>query len=405
MGGSHAHGPVTDVPLSRRAVQVLLGLLALCAVATAIGGVLLWPDEDRVAAVGEGVQFAAEGVTFVEGEITTMQPPCPPAGLGEDGLEREVDRSTCGRLSAVLVEGPEEGGTQEVDYPAAFGNDVLREGDSVRLLRIPPQADQPVIYTFDGVNRLTSLWVLGVAFVLVVAVVARIRGILALISLGFGGAVLFQFMLPALLSGSSGLWVALTGASAIMFVVLYLTHGPSVRTSAALAGTLVGVAIAAGVGQITVNASRLTGVADEENAFLSTFAGELSFTGLLMCALVVAGLGILNDVTITQASAVWELRGAGPGLSRLQLFNRGMRIGRDHIASTIYTIVFAYAGSALAVLLLLSLYDRPILDLLTTEAIAQEIVLTLTTGIALVLAVPITTAIAALTVSSAEAAP
>jgi len=118
-----------------------------------------------------------------------------------------------------------------------------------------------------------------------------------------------------------------------------------------------------------------------------------------MTTVIVAGLGVLNDVTITQASAVWELRSASQEMSRRQLFVSAMRIGRDHIASTIYTIVFAYAGTALPVLLLLYFYQRPVLELLSTEDIAEEIVRTLASAIGLVLAVPITTAIAVATVA------
>ena len=124
---------------------------------------------------------------------------------------------------------------------------------------------------------------------------------------------------------------------------------------------------------------------------------------LLTCAIIVAGLGVLIDVSITQSSAVWELRAAAPSLGRRELFRSGMRIGRDHIASTIYTIVFAYAGAALPVLLLLFLYERPVLDLLQTESMSEEIVRTLASAIGLVLAVPVTTAIAALTVGGAKA--
>ena len=211
-----------------------------------------------------------------------------------------------------------------------------------------------------------------------------------------------KFMLPALLSGSSGMAVSLVGSAAIMFVVLYLAHGPSARTSAALGGTLLGVGVTALVGQLAINGANLSGFGDEGAAMLSAFAGSLSFQGIYTCALVVAGLGVLNDVTITQSSAVWELREAGPQLTRRELFTSGMRIGRDHIASTIYTIVFAYAGSALAVLMLLSLYDRPLFDVLTSETLAEEIVRTLASGIGLVLAVPITTAIAVATVAGPE---
>ena len=131
---------------------------------------------------------------------------------------------------------------------------------------------------------------------------------------------------------------------------------------------------------------------------LTAYAGGLDFQALLVAAVVVAGLGVLNDVTITQASAVWELRGAAPTMTRRSLFASAMRIGRDHIASTIYTIVFAYAGTALLLLLVVSLYDRPLLDLAGTDEIATEIVRSLTSSIGLVLAVPLTTVIAALTV-------
>jgi len=121
---------------------------------------------------------------------------------------------------------------------------------------------------------------------------------------------------------------------------------------------------------------------------------QVDFQGLLTCAIIIAGLGVLNDVTITQSSSVWELRAVAPELSRRQLFSRAMRIGRDHIASTIYTIVFAYVGASLSVVLLLYVYDQPMVSLLSLEDIATEVVRTLCSGIGLVLAVPLTTAIA-----------
>jgi uncharacterized membrane protein len=179
-----------------------------------------------------------------------------------------------------------------------------------------------------------------------------------------------------------------------MFVVLYTTHGISLRTSAALAGTLVGMVLTAGVGWWAVDSAHLTGVVDDGGRVLSTFAADISLQDLLIAAVVIAGLGVLNDVTITQASAVWELRGASPTMSRPRLFTSAMRIGRDHIASTIYTIVFAYAGTALTLLLAVSLYDRSWLDLLGTEEIAEELVRSFASSIGLVLAVPVTTAIA-----------
>ena len=110
--------------------------------------------------------------------------------------------------------------------------------------------------------------------------------------------------------------------------------------------------------------------------------------------MVIAGLGVLNDVTVTQASAVWELRSLRPNALRPEVFASAMRIGRDHIASSVYTLVFAYAGSAMTILLLITAYQRGLAEVATTEQIGQEIVRTLVGAIGLVLAVPITTFVA-----------
>jgi uncharacterized membrane protein len=235
-----------------------------------------------------------------------------------------------------------------------------------------------------------------------VVAVARWRGVRALVGLGFSGIAVLWFMLPALVAGESGLMVGLVGSAAIVFVVLYITHGFSIRTSAAVAGTLAGIGMTAAIGLLSVAMTHVTGVSDEGGGALQAIAGDLDFQGLLTCAVIVAGLGVLNDVTITQASAVWELRGAGPGLSRREIFVAATRIGRDHIASTIYTIVFAYAGTALITLMLISLWGLPLTELLATEEIGQEVVRTLASSTALVLAVPVTTGIAALTVPGAR---
>ena len=217
--------------------------------------------------------------------------------------------------------------------------------------------------------------------------------------------VLVGFMLPALITGKPGILVALVGGTAIMFVVLYVAHGVSIRTSTALAGTLLGVAVTTGLGSLFVELARLAGFAEENEYDLAQLVPGLNFRELLMVGIIVGGLGVMNDVTITQSSAVWELRAAAPSMSRGKLFAAGMRIGRDHIASTIYTIVFAYAGGSLAVLLLLYFTDRPALALMNAEMFASEIVRTLGSAIGLILSVPITTGIAALTVGAAATPP
>jgi uncharacterized membrane protein len=388
-GHSHRAGHDDDVEVAALPRTVLLSVLAAALVLTVVGLLTLWPDGDDVDELRGSVSFAAEGVTFPEATVEEVAPPC--ATLTEP-------RESCGTLEVTVAEGADEGTTAEVDVPVQVSEAGLGPGDRVELVRTPAAEGEPATFAYFNIERSRSLWLLGGLFALVVVVVARWRGLMSLVGLAFAGGVVGLFVLPALLVGEPAVPVAVVGAVAIMYVVLYTTHGFSIRTSAALAGTLGGIAMTAAMGAWAVGASRLTGVTGEEGGVLSTYAGGLDFQALLVAAVVIAGLGVLNDVTITQTSAVWELRGAAPGMSRRSLFASAMRIGRDHIASTIYTIVFAYAGTALLLLLVVSLYDRPLLDLAGTDEIATEIVRSLTSSIGLVLAVPLTTLIAALTV-------
>jgi uncharacterized membrane protein len=372
---------------------VLLLVLAAVGLATVVGVVLLWPDQDEVDDLQGTVGFAAPGVTFPEATVEKVLPACPPSSA--DAPETSAP---CGQIRVSVADGQDKGTEVDVDVPPEVSEAGLDPGDRLVLLRTPGAEGQPATFGYFEIERSTSLWLVAGLFVVVVVAVARLRGLMALVGLGFAGLVLGGFALPALLAGERAVPVVLVAAAAIMYVVLYTTHGFSLRTSAALAGTLVGTVLSAAIGWWSVTSAHLTGVVDEGGRVLSTFADRLSLQELLVAAVVVAGLGVLNDVTITQASAVWELRGAAPTMARARLFTSAMRIGRDHIASTIYTIVFAYAGTALTLLLAVSLYDRSWFDLLGTEEIAEELVRAFATSIGLVLAVPATTAIAVLTV-------
>lgn len=410
MGHSHGHShsgypaDMHDVPVPTRSRAVLLVTLAAFGVATVIGLMALWPDQAKVSAVGARVDYSAPGVTFPHAEITSVDPTCPEEFVGSGDPNSETVQPACFMLHARVTTGPTEGDLVDVPLQGALTAANLGPGDSVQLLRTPAGEGQPPGYSFSGIDRAGSLGWYALAFVVVVGLVARLRGLLAIVGLGISGLVIVRFMLPALLTGEPGVAVALVTASAIMYVVLYLAHGVSIRTSTALAGTLGGILMTAALAEGAVRTSHLSGVSDETGQLLTGYIGGLDFPALLMGAIIIAGLGVLNDVTITQSSAVWELRAAAPDLTRMEIFRSAMRIGRDHIASTIYTIVFAYAGAALSVLLLLYLYNLPLLDLLGTEDIATEVARTLCSAIGLVLAVPLTTAIAASTVSKARTA-
>ncbi|MCW2748259.1 MAG: YibE/F family protein [Nocardioidaceae bacterium] len=362
--------------------------MALIAGATAVGVFALWPHSSDVPKTAN--PYAGPGVKIVEGTVTGVDPfDCGNDPTGPDGLPQV--KGPCGTLT-VKVPGDSSASVQ-VDaarYKLGFSPD-----DRVELVRIAPSG-QPATYEFIDFKRGSSLILLSIIFLIVVGVVARWRGLLAIVGIGVTLLALMKFVLPAILAGENAIVVAVVGSTAIMIIVLYLAHGISIRTTSALFGTLVGIGITGLIGAMATDWTHLTGLGSEDDQTLLAVTGGLDLRGVVAASMIIAGLGVLNDVTVTQASAVWELRAAQPNASAAHTFASAMRIGRDHIASSVYTLVFAYAGSAMTVLLLITVYQRSLTEMATTEGIGTEIVRTLVGAIGLVLAVPITTAFAVL---------
>jgi uncharacterized membrane protein len=390
--------------LSRSAHRVLGAVVAVILVGTVTGMALMWPRGE--APRSQQVTDAFEGVEIVRGSVvSTTSDTCP--GMSEDRLPSgEIPlEARCATSVIALDEGIDgnEAG-QEVDviipYPVFAAG--IAEGDSVDVARYTDPEGGEAVWAWVDFSRELPLGLLAGAFALLVVAVGRLRGVAAIAGLVMGYLTVFVFMLPALLEEKDPVLVALLGSVAIMTVVLYLAHGFTAKTTAALVGTVVGLAITAGLATWATRASHLNGLSTEESFDLTQITALPDLSGLILCGIIVAGLGVLNDVTITQASAVWELRQLAPQLGFGELFSSGMRIGRDHLASTVYTIAFAYAGAALPTLLLISVYDRPLLQTLTSAEIAEEIVRTLVGSIGLVLAIPLTTAVAALLVLSSR---
>ncbi len=399
----HSHGPDPDAPppspetlnRRRRAVWLMLLLLVPAGLATVVGLVVLWPGDGPTRAQQVAETFLPPGTTYPDGRIVSLQTlPCGEAGTVQ---------ATCATAVVEVLEGDGAGEFQQVDLQADVVANGVGEGDTVVLTRDPGAEGGPS-YRFYDFARSTPMLVLAVAFALVTAAVARLRGLAALVGLAFAFFVLIRFVLPGILEGSSPTAVSLVGSAAIMFVVLYLAHGFSARTTTALVGTLFGLALVTVLGALSVGVARLTGLTNEETTQLATYDPTLDFSGLVIAGVVVAGLGVLNDVTITQASAIWQLHEVDPSMGWKELYRRGMTVGRDHIASTVYTIVFAYAGAALPLLLLFDLYSQPAGTIVTGSAMAEEVIRTLVGSIALVLAVPVTTAAGAFFATAAGTA-
>lgn len=400
MAGHH-HGesdePLTDAQRTHRrsALTWLLAALIPLALATLVGLLVLWPDDVSRHVDTTGLQQVLPGTTTHTGTITATE---KVACEGQAGSVPGVE-SACVKVMVHLDEGPETGRRESFTLTNAHLRSGVSVGDKVSLYRIPLEGTNPpeVAYSFRDFERSTPLTVFAIAFAVVVVAVARLRGLLSIIGLGFAFFIIARFMLPALIEGRDPLLVGIVGSGAIMFVVLYFAHGFTLRTTTALVGTLFGLLLTAVLGWIGVRWAHLTGIGEEDDYVLSASSPQLKLTSVVICAVIVAAMGALNDVTITQASAVWELADAVE--DRRTLFTSAMRIGRDHIASTVYTIAFAAAGAALPVLLLLTILERPLPEVLTSELFAAELLRTTVASIGLVLAVPVTTAVGVAAVS------
>ncbi|AWB85161.1 YibE/F family protein [Corynebacterium liangguodongii] len=308
---------------------------------------------------------------------------------------------TCELAIVELASGPDVGKRTLLSSSGMAGDVVLEEGEGISLAMTTDEAG--TTYTFLDMDRSSVIWLwIGATVLLIVAVGAR-RGALGLLGLGVTLLVVFAFLIPALLRGEAPTATALTAGAAVLFPVVFLVHGVSWKSASALAGTLVTMALSAALGNFAVSSAQLRGLGNEDNLLIHLYLSQVSVTGLLMAGFIVGTLGVLNDVTIAQASTVRELYDASPGASPASVIASAMRVGRDHIASMVYTLVLAYLGTALPLSVLLSVTNRPLTQVLSSDVVATELLRSAIGAMALVLAVPITTLIAAGTVSRGRA--
>jgi uncharacterized membrane protein len=368
--------------------RALTVLVAVAAAATVLGIVVLRPTDLDLPDLAEiGVPREIYRATV----IGTDRGPCP-------GLPPEATEPVCLNLRTRLLEGPDRGGLFTIGLAESPSTPDIQPDETIVLAR--QRGAQPGFeYSLVDRDRRSVLVLLTVAFALAVLVLGRLRGLAALVGLAATLAALLTFILPAILDGQSPLLVAVVGASAIAFVAIYLAHGFSTMSSVALLGTLAGLGLTALLGTLFVDLARISGFASEEAILVQVADVQLNLAGLILGGIVIGALGVIDDVTVTQASAVWRIREANPGLDRRALFHSGLRIGRDHVASTVNTLVLAYAGASMPLIVLFVLSRQSLGDVANGEVVATEIVRTLTGSIGLVAAVPITTWLAALVAS------
>ncbi|WP_329245271.1 YibE/F family protein [Streptomyces canus] len=403
-GHSHSHGPAT--PVSKHLRKVIAAILIPFGVAVVVGLAVLWPGgapahertgvgfdrQTQQATVSKVVSVSCKSVN-ASGEAPTGD-----TSTAEGSSAEQQANGTCKKATIRVDTGNDKGRTfTEIVQPDQPRQ--LHEGQKV-VVAYEPSAPKDLQYSVADVNRRLPMGLLAGIFALAVVVVGRLRGVMALVALAVSFMLLNFFVLPAILQGSNPLLVAVVGSSAIMLIALYMCHGLSARTSVAVLGTLISLILIGILGSQFIGWAALTGNTDDNTGLIHGLYPSIDMSGLLLAGVIIGSLGVLDDVTVTQTSAVWELHEANPTMGWRGLYRAGIRIGRDHIASVVNTLVLAYAGAALPLLLLFSIAQSSVGTVANSELVAEEIVRTLVGSIGLVASVPVTTVLAALVVSA-----
>ena len=296
------------------------------------------------------------------------------------------------KLEVLVIGGKRKGEKLVVENNMPVVNaQRYKVGDKVVISANQTPAGKELLYINDYVRRV-PLYFLFAIFAVLTVLIGRKRGLASLIGMGLSFFVIFTFVLPQILSGKDPIFIAITASLFIIPISFYLSHGLNRKTTAAVIGTIIALVVTGILANVFVDAARLTGFASEEAAFLQQAKPDLiNIRGLLLAGIIIGVLGILDDITVSQAAIVSQLKSTSTKIPFWELFNRSMDIGRDHIASMVNTLVLVYTGAAMPLLLLFSNNPQPFSELINYEIIAEEIVRTLVASIGLILAVPITT--------------
>ncbi|WP_022930429.1 YibE/F family protein [Patulibacter americanus] len=395
--------------------RLLVGVVSLVGLLTVVGLIALWPQGDGPSIPGAGTRTVGATVVGVAS-----------ASCGGPSDQR------CLTATFRVTDGPDEGYRAKVVLGPPEVSPALEVGDKVRLVDQRPAegtpgaagasgaggggsagqagaagdaggadapgagaADSGPVYAFSGVDRRVPLVALAIIFALLGAVVARGRGLLALVGTAASLSLVVLWLVPAILDGSSPILVATVGALAVMFVTTALTYGVTTQSLAAVTGIGVSLLVAALLGTLWSELAGLDGKDGDLGSFALQSGGELPLQGILLAGMVIGALGVLTDTVVSQVSTVAALHRNNPSLPPRALYREAFIVGRDHLSATIHTLVLAYAGATLPLLLVASANGVSFGDAINDSQLAEPIVSTLVGSAALVLSVPLSTALAA----------
>lgn len=300
-------------------------------------------------------------------------------------------------LRVELLEGKYQGIPMDVDYgkrQIRNDNNRFTPGDEIFVTMGKTQAGEITAYYRDYV-RTNGLLILAGVFVIAILLMGRRKGLGSLLALAFSMTIIVGYVIPHILAGEDPLRVSLIGSSILLGVTLYLTYGWNLKTHASVLSIMIALLLTGALSVFFVWLTRLTGTGDESTLFLTQLSSvKINMHGLMLGGMIIGALGVLDDLVTSQAAAVFEIYDANPTLGFQRIFEKAMRIGQDHVAATVNTLVLAYTGASLPLLLLFTLGNGNYGFLLNVEFMAEEVVRTLVGSLGLMAAVPIASLIA-----------
>jgi uncharacterized membrane protein len=371
--------------LRTRTGRILTAIAVVITLGTVVGMVVLHPNGNR-----HKKEVKRQKINLDQAKVTKLT-----------AVDCQAPQAkNCVRVSARITDGKRTGQDAVFTLGNTTADPVLHIGDRIRVVKneLPPGVDPTGVdpYAYADFERRAPLLYLAILFVVLVVAFGRWRGVGSLAGLAVSLAIVMLFVLPAILDGRSPLAVAVVGSVAVMIATIVLAHGVGPKSLAAILGTAGSLSVTVGLAVLFTHLAHLTGLSSEESTLLQANIGGVNLEGLVLAGMIIGALGVLDDVTVSQSSAVMALRRANPAQGLRWLYREALDVGHDHVAATVNTLVLAYVGASLPVLLIFTTGGTAIGDALNNESVAIQIVSTLVGSIGLIAAVPITTALAAL---------
>lgn len=419
---SHSHSEVA-VPVSKKFRNILLALIALVFLLTSIGVILTWPSSS---ALNKAKDSAHEVIDFPNSQYASVVDNIEKRDCSSEEIVGENEKRTqckyvlfdVQKRKVTFDEGkpcvknqpynkdagkPVRYCVQQSFDPNSKDSTKFEVGQKVVLsYRVADGISPQFRYSFADQDRRLVLIAVVIIFLIAVIAFGALRGILAVVGLGVSLFIIGIYILPALVSGENGLVVALVGGAGVAAAALYISHGFNSSTHIAFLSSIGSVLSIAFLAQLFFTIGRFTGFVSDEANYLSVANLNIDLRGLLIAGAILASLGALDDMTVTQVAAVSEMHNARPDYKFAQLWKSAVRIGRDHVASTVNTLALAYVGTSLTLMLLFTLSRQSFMWIANSESVAVQIVGALVGSFGLIVSVPLSTALASYAVHTAD---